>query len=245
MIGISTLAFSNAEIGIALSEIEKRANHAEIFSEGLHDVIHSGQGEVLPSYALSYSIHAPTQDINLASPRRAVREAGVEIIRDSAFFCMNRGIDVLVVHPGYVTGREMLPQGYEAFEKSLADLGKIKEETGVRLCIENMPNAETYLFRNPDDIDLSGLELILDIGHAHTAGNLAEFLEKPIAHYHIHDNDGSADAHRGFGDGTVGRQMLEKIVGKAKKEKALLIAENKTIQNAEKTVDALKKANAE
>lgn len=250
MIGISTLAYSNYDLNAALSDIEKKAKHAEIFSEGIHDVIHSNRSEksdcidILSSFSLSYSIHAPTLDANLAAVREKIRETGVEIIRDSAEFCMNHNIDILVVHPGYAADKKMLPKAYKAFEKSAAELQKIKDETGVRICIENMPNAEIYLFTNPTDLDLKNLELILDIGHAHTNQNLNEFLQKEIAHYHIHDNNGDFDTHLGFGGGTIGFSNLEQIVSKAKKEKAVLIAENKTIAEAMKTFEALKKAGA-
>lgn len=250
MIGISTLAYSNKDLAFALSEIEKNAKHAEIFSEGIHDVIHSknpDRSEILSSFSLSYSIHAPTLDINLAAARETIRKAGVGIINDSAVFCMNRNIEILVVHPGYTADPGTLPAAYKSFEKSAEDLQRIKEETGVRICMENMPDADIYLFRNPEDLDVESrnLEFILDIGHAHTAGNLNLFLEKEIAHYHIHDNAGDIDSHLGFGGGTIGSAMLERIVKKADKEKAVLIAENKTAEDALKTVEALKKAGAD
>ncbi|MDR0767678.1 MAG: sugar phosphate isomerase/epimerase [Methanosarcinales archaeon] len=245
MIGISTLAYSGKNLTEALSEIEKRVSHAEIFSEGTHDVIHSGKDGILSSFSLSYSIHAPTQDVNLAAVRETIRKAGVEVISESAAFCMNRDIEILVVHPGYTAGIEMLPPAYKSLEKSISDLQRIKEETGVRICIENMPNAEIYLFKSPEDIDLKDLEFVLDIGHAQTANNLNEFLQKEIAHYHIHDNCGDFDSHLGFGDGVIGFPALKQIVQKAKREKAILIAENKTAEGAMKTVEALKKAGAD
>ncbi|MBZ3935302.1 sugar phosphate isomerase/epimerase family protein [Methanimicrococcus blatticola] len=263
MIGISTLAYSNKSLTFALSEIEKSAKHAEIFSEGIHNVIHpdvihpgtirpdsENSSEILSSFSLSYSIHAPTLDINLAAVREKIRKAGVEIINESAVFCMNNNIEILVVHPGYAADVQTLPAAYKSFEKSTAELEKIKEETGVRICIENMPNAEIYLFKTPEDekkinLKSKNLEFILDIGHANTAGNLNEFLEKEIAHYHIHDNAGDVDNHLGFGNGTIGFNILEQIVKKAKKDKAVLIAENKTVEEALKTVEMLKKAGAE
>ena len=246
MIGISTLAYSDKDLAECLSEIEKNAPLAEIFSEGIHDVIHSGKGDILSSFSLSYSIHAPTQDINLAAVREAVRKTGVGIIQESAEFCMNHDIDVLVVHPGYTADKKILPLAYKSLEKSISDLQKIKEETGVQICIENMPNAEIYLFKAPNDIDLKAkdLGLALDIGHAQTSNNLNEFLQKEIAHYHIHDNHGDFDAHLSFGEGVIGFPVLEQIVQKAKKEGATLIAENRTGEDAMKTVEMLKKAGA-
>ena len=247
MIGISTQAFLNETLSAALEEIEKRAAYAEIFSEGNHDVIHCRKNDILSSYALFYSIHAPTMDINPASVREKIRAAGIEVLKNSAEFCMNHEIEILVVHPGYAADFENMKQAEKSLSKSLAELSEIAEETGVRICIENMPNVKMFLFKNPEDVDFSkyqNLEFILDVGHAHTTENLNEFLKNPIAHYHIHDNFGDIDNHLGFGSGSVGDEMLKRIIEKAKAEKAVLIAENKTIEDAEMTVNALKKAGA-
>ena len=248
MIGISTLSFSNLPLHTALKEISKRAAHAEIFSEGSHDLIHSPQNDILSDFDLSYSIHAPTMDINIASVREKIRTAGVSVLSDSAEFCMNHGIEIMVVHPGYTADIANMKNAEASLHKSLTELSKIAENTGVRLCIENMPDAEVFLFKNSDEIDFSkypDLEFVLDIGHANTTRNLNDFLKKPIAHYHIHDNLGDRDAHLGFGNGNIGEETLKRIIEKAKRENAILIAENKTVGDVETTAGALKKAGAE
>ena len=256
MISISTLAFSDQPLGEALFEIEKVCSHAEIFSRGRHDVIcgnvRVGSGKDadsnadvdvdLSSYSLSYSLHAPIENMNLASPIESVRLSALDIIQKSASFCQKHDISILVVHPGTFGGGCTFFEARAAYLKSLPDLQKIKEEYGIRLCIENMPKVDFLLFQKPDEIDLTGLELILDIGHAQTTSNLGEFLKMPVAHYHIHDNDGFTDTHLGFGDGVIGFSKLEQIVSKAKREKAILVAENLTAENASKTINALEKA---
>lgn len=49
-----------------------------------------------------------------------------------------------------------------------------------------------------------GLPFCLDFGHAHLNGVLEEFLAagKPL-HVHLHDNDGSGDAHQALGSGKI------------------------------------------
>jgi len=258
MISISTLAFLNQPLSDALFEIEKVCSRAEIFSEGLHDVIRGGASggagasagagvdtdAILSSYSLSYSLHAPMVNVNLASPADSVRLAALDVIQKSASFCQKHDISILVVHPGGLEEGGTLMDAKAAYLKSLPALQKIKDEYGIRLCIENMPKIDELLFQKPDDIDLTGLEFILDIGHAQTAGCLDEFLKMPAAHYHIHDNDGVTDSHMGFGDGVIGFSKLEQIVSKAKREKAILVAENKTAENALKTFEALKSVSA-
>ncbi|MCL2142354.1 MAG: sugar phosphate isomerase/epimerase [Methanimicrococcus sp.] len=244
MISISTLAFSNQTLDTALFEIEKVCYRAEIFSEGLHDVICGNVDVDLSSYSLSYSLHAPLKNTNLASPIESARLSALNIIQKSASFCQKHDISILVVHPGFLEGGSTFLEAIAAYLKSLPILQKIKEEHGIRLCIENMPKTDLLLFQKPNEIDLTGLEFILDIGHAQTTGTLDEFLKMPVAHYHIHDNNGLTDSHLGFGDGVIGFSRLEQIVSKAKREKAILVAENKTIESALKTAGALKKASA-
>jgi sugar phosphate isomerase/epimerase len=244
MISISTLAFSNHPLSAALSDIEKMGSRAEIFSEDLHDVIRTDVDVDLSAYSLSYSLHTPMKNVNLASPIDSVRLSALDVMQKSASFCQKHDISIMVVHPGVLEDGSTLLEAEAAYLKSLPALQKIKEEYGVRLCIENMPKIDILLFQKPGDIDLTGLELVLDIGHAQTAGCLDEFLKMPVAHYHIHDNDGLVDAHLGFGDGVIGFSKLEQIVSKAQREKAILVAENKTVENAIKTAGALKMAGA-
>ena len=244
MISVSTLAFSNQSLDAALFEIEKICPRAEIFSDGRHDVICGSADADLSSHSLSYSLHAPLRNMNLASAAESSRLSALDIIRKSAAFCQKHDISILVVHPGLSEDGGALSKAWEAYLKSLPALVKIREEYGIRLCIENMPKTDFLLFQTPHEIDLTGLEFILDIGHAQTTGSLEDFLKLPAAHYHIHDNDGLTDGHLGFGDGVIGFSMLEQIVQKARRENAILVAENKTTEGALKTVSALKKASA-
>ncbi|WNY26456.1 sugar phosphate isomerase/epimerase family protein [Methanolapillus ohkumae] len=246
MIGVSTLAFADQDLESALLEIEKISSHAEIFSEKMHDIVEDFKNnpntESLFSHTLSYSVHAPTQDVNLANPRENLRVAALETIQQSARVCQEIGAKILVVHPGYMTGRDMYDSCKAALLKSLPVLAKIQEEAGIKICVENMPNSDIYLFRSPEEIEWETAihPIVLDIGHSNTTKTTAEFLKKQIAHYHIHDNDGKTDAHLAFGDGSIGEPVLQKIVQKAKREKAVLIAENKTAKDAKITVDFLK-----
>ena len=65
MIGISTFAYDDLSLQDALSLIEDQAECAEIFSEGLHDLLQ--MADVVFSYDLHYTVHAPSMDINISS----------------------------------------------------------------------------------------------------------------------------------------------------------------------------------
>ena len=72
-----------------------------------------------------------------------------------------------------------------------------------------MPGAGMSHFTHPGDLDLRGLGLILDVGHASISGCLDEWLDDPRAtlrHLHVHDNHGEGDhddPHMGLGAGVV------------------------------------------
>ena len=72
-----------------------------------------------------------------------------------------------------------------------------------------MPGAGMSYFTYPGDLDLQGLGLVLDVGHASISGCLDEWLDDPRAplrHLHVHDNHGEGDGddpHLGLGEGVV------------------------------------------
>ncbi|MDV0447741.1 endonuclease 4 [Methanosarcinaceae archaeon Ag5] len=247
MIGVSTIALFDKDLDAALSEIEEFAGFAEIFSEGKHDIVADFKKnpniDCLFSHNLSYSVHAPTQDVNLASLREKVRLTGLDVILESAHVCQEIDAGTLVIHPGYMPLKSdgFFEKSKAALLQSLRRLSEIQEETGVQICVENMPDVDFYLFRRPEEIDLDAFDLpfALDIGHAHTTKTLDEFLNRRVDHYHIHDNDGKSDSHLAFGDGNIGETVLDQIIQKSKKENATLIAECKKIEDAEKTFKIL------
>jgi sugar phosphate isomerase/epimerase len=72
-----------------------------------------------------------------------------------------------------------------------------------------MPGEGMSHFTHPGDLDLRGLGLILDVGHASISGCLDEWLDDPRAplrHLHVHDNHGEGDGddpHLGLGEGVI------------------------------------------
>ncbi len=67
-----------------------------------------------------------------------------------------------------------------------------------------MGNWEYFLLKTPEELPLLGdASFALDVGHAHQNHCLAEFLQFPAAHYHLHDNGGREDSHLALGEGTI------------------------------------------
>lgn len=235
MIGISSLAFMDKSLDEALECIESMVSCAEIFSESSHWLDQNVSS--LFSYDLKYSIHAPTLDVNIASLREKTRQASLDIIAETAQICASADARVLVVHPGYVSDTGVLDKAYAALDESLRFLSRISEDTGVRICIENMPDHETYLFRHPNEISLQSNGFVLDTGHAHLNNNLSEFLKTDIDHFHIHDNNAISDEHLAVGDGTID---FSELIPYIRSSKATLVIENKSPEDAEKSLHVLK-----
>ncbi len=235
MIGVSSFAYHDMPLPDALAKIENIASCAEIFSEGQHDLLK--ENEISLSYDLKYTVHAPTSDLNLASIRDPIRNASIELLKDMAEICVKLDSNILVVHPGYVAFPHDREFALKAFSKSVPLLEQIYLETGVKICIENMPMWECFLFREPG-LDIGNNFFTLDVGHANTMGNLPEFLQMEISHFHLHDNNGEGDDHHSIGGGGIDYSTMRSLL---KKNSSIKIVENKCEADALKSINALKK----
>jgi len=156
-----------------------------------------------------------------------------------AGICNELDSDILVVHPGYFSYPVDMMHAQRAFERSIVDLENISRDTGVRMCIENMPKWDCFLLRNPD-IDLGDNGFTLDVGHANTWGNLNNFLEMgdSISHFRLHDNNGEIDDHFFIGGGNMDFPSFSSLLNKSK---AIKIIGNKCEEDVLKSLEALKR----
>ncbi|WP_440953438.1 sugar phosphate isomerase/epimerase family protein [Methanococcoides sp. FTZ1] len=238
MIGVSSFAFYELPLTEALEKIEQMSDCAEIFSEGMHDLFREGR-ELAFSYDLKYTVHAPSTDLNLSSLREPIRLASLSVVKQMADICNDLDSDILVVHPGYFSYPVDMVNAQKAFEKSVAELSEISANTGVRICIENMPKWDCFIFRDPG-IDLGDNGFTFDVGHANTSGNLNDFLESMgdlISHFHLHDNHGDVDDHFFIGNGNIDFVSFSDFL---KKCKAIKVIENKCEEDVLRSLNALK-----
>jgi sugar phosphate isomerase/epimerase len=234
MIGISSYAYHSLPLSQALEQIEKISGCAEIYSEGMHDIFRHPQ--IPHSYNLTYSVHAPTTDLNIASIREPIRCASLELVRQTVDMCIKIDAQTLVLHPGYFSYAYDIQAAKVALEKSIKQFADITQETGVNICIENMPDWECFLFRYPD-IDLDGNTITLDVGHANTTGTLNEFIKLEVGHFHLHDNNGEKDEHSWIGNGNIDYSALRGIL---KKNNTIKILEHRNSEDVYKSLSALK-----
>ncbi len=176
--------------------------------------------DVLESTSLEVSVHAPYADLNLASLnypiyRESIRQLSVCIEKAAEL------TDRVTIHPGYMSpAGKLVPEQVWTLQKdALVEIGKVAENTGVRVCLENMPDIPDFLCRYYDELSgmvygVDGIGTTFDLGHANTVGELDLFTKniQVADHIHIHDNNGHSDEHLPLGGGNMNWDSIGKSV---------------------------------
>ncbi|WP_297464563.1 sugar phosphate isomerase/epimerase family protein [Thermococcus sp.] len=225
MIGISMTAYSEKSLDgfeyWVQTVRELGFDFIEIMSEWPH-YLSSGNlplfREILSSYGMKVTVHAPFGDVNIASFNERIRDASLEIIRETLELSAELGAMVVTVHPGHWSPVSVNnPREYlEIHRRSLRDIARWSEEYGVKVGVENMPRFPILDAQDCDRLAeiIGGIEIgiTFDVGHLNTTTqNFDRFLElfaDRIVHVHLHDNSGERDEHLPPGRGTVPWERL-------------------------------------
>lgn len=230
---ISTFCRMDFPLKTALATLSERTAHVEILADGLHDIL--ADPEICTEYPFSYSVHAPTSDINIASVNERMRQASLAVLDDTMTACTRIGADHLVIHPGYAPYEQVRARSHTALLRSLDELVRLQDEHGVRACVENMGMWECCHFRGPEfvpELASRGLGCTLDVGHARLNGNLGAFLATGgFCHVHLHDNRGTNDDHAACGSGDID---FSAVVQQLPREAARVI-ETKDLEAADRS----------
>ncbi len=97
-----------------------------------------------------------------------------------------------------------------------------------------------FFLRTPDELPLiDGIGFALDVGHANlNDGSLPGFLAHPIAHFHLHDNDGGKDTHSTVGEGTID---FRAVMDAVRKNNVIPIVEVDTFDGVLASIEVLRK----
>ncbi|HEY3421122.1 MAG TPA: sugar phosphate isomerase/epimerase family protein [Methanomassiliicoccales archaeon] len=223
MISLSSPAFSLIPFDQAIEAVAKEFQAWEIVAEGMHRLenIEKRFIEVSGSYDLEYSVHAPLSDINIGSLNPSMRDASLKEVLMAIGSCRKMNIDLITFHPGFITPLGQLDRAAVMREtvRSIHEIDKAAAEHGVVAALENMPRMPISTCTEPTEL-LSVLEgtsigVCFDIGHAHTACNIDEFLRHVprFANVHIHDNDGTSDQHLTIGEGRIDFERVLALMG--------------------------------
>ena len=173
---------------------------------------------------VTFTIHAPFTDVNIASLVPEVREMAISRLKKSLFYASELEARAWVMHPGL---RGALTTFYPEEEwrlnvESIITMASLAKELGVQICVENMPRTFSLLMSDPesfdriyDELGRDRFKMVLDIGHANISGVTQTFLDRygeQIVHIHAHDNNGKIDSHDEIGKGTVNWPVIAKKI---------------------------------
>jgi sugar phosphate isomerase/epimerase len=208
-IGISSSAYAELPLARALGCIAEFATFAEICSWGRHSLVERKNARAVAEIGLPFTVHAPFVHDGSAGLFKTQHRVAVESHRRHMTAAAELGARLYVVHPESRRGHESGdPMMATAVQHSLDAVRAIQDELGLDVAVENMPFFQLSCFTSPGCLDLQGLGLVLDVGHAAIADTLGAWLTDPHAtllHMHLHDNHGPAggDLHMALGAGVI------------------------------------------
>ncbi len=198
-IGIATDVYDELPLAEALERLAAHTTLAEIYSGDRHDLLVAGNRRAAVASGMRFTVHGPFEDLVPGSLHERERRHAVDVHRRHVEAAAEIGARCYAVHPDVrerVGSRD--PRVIAALGRTIEDLAALQQEYGVRIVLENMPGAGHSHFVAPGDLDLGELGFLLDAGHAAISGVLHDFLfaaDLDLAHVHLHDNRGPADAH--------------------------------------------------
>ncbi len=207
-IGASTLATFNDKLNDSLEFIESLGIK---YAELLHQYpTEEFDLDLLNSFNLDYTIHAPFMDVNIAALGSKSRASSISQIKDSVDLANKIDASVVVVHPGLIPflAKDMPEEIYKVSNNSIREIGEYSKDLGVNTTIENMPAFESMIYQDMNRLNETLVEydmgMTLDIGHAHHSGiSPDEMYFDSIKHIHVHDNMGDDDTHLPLGEGNI------------------------------------------
>jgi sugar phosphate isomerase/epimerase len=215
-IAVSSPHMSTMRFEALLPRVAEHFAVWEVFGEGEQylEAIAPAIRELLPSYDLRLTAHAPISDVNIASFNPRVRALALELVATCIRTAGDLGIPTVTVHPGL---RMPMARWDDSKLRALTldaahSLARLGEEHGVTVCLENMAKNWVMTFQEPDwfegAFDDTPLRFCLDVAHAHTMGpvTLDAYLRRftrVTANVHVSDNHGDADSHLVLGQATV------------------------------------------
>jgi len=208
-IGISTGAYFELSLGAALLRIAELAPSAEILSLGRHSLLEPINVRVIEAAGLPFTVHGPFAHFELGSRSASKHRAAIDLHRRHMWVAAELGALLYVVHPDMQRrARGWNQRVADSLECAFEELSALQNEIGLPIAVENMPFSRQSHFIAPGDLDLKGLGLALDTGHAAITGTLGNWLTDPQAdlrHVHLHDNQGhrGGDHHQPLGAGVI------------------------------------------
>ena len=211
--------------------------YIEILDDGAHDLNKKRitlLNEAAKSINLTYSLHAPFADVNIASPVKPLLDASMKRLTQSIANANAIDAKMWVFHPGQRTGIGQFYPGadFKQMCQSIQKIYAVAEEYGINIALENLPAKYWFLMNTPEEFQKMYKEtnlpigLTLDLGHANLEGQVQPFfnlLADKIIHIHASNNDGSEDQHFGVEDGNIDYNWFVEALSKIGYDKTVVV----------------------
>lgn len=249
MIGLSTTAFKGDDIEGWLEDVEKLGfDYIEWVCEWprfLDQNLFEKLKELMSSFNLPLTLHAPFSDLNVASFNEIIRKASMGAVEKALHRAVDLGAVAVTIHPGHCSpvSRKYPKEYLRIHRSSLEKIARTAEELGVNVGVENMPRFPILDAQTPERlkniIDGIPIGVTFDVAHLNTTGAdfegfITNFKDRVIV-LHLHDNHGSEDEHLALGEGNIPWEVL---LPKLPKVPATI--EVKNLRDAEKSIALLK-----
>ena len=152
-------------------------------------------------------LHAPYNELFPCAIDKKARALAAERYRQATDLATRYGSRKVIIHGGY-NPRIYFPVWYVK-QSVLFWQDFLRSDPGVEIVLENvLEDDPQWLLDIVADVDDPRLRLCLDIGHvnAYSSVPLTDWLvlwAPYLSHLHIHNNDGSRDAHNALNEGTI------------------------------------------
>lgn len=163
--------------------------------------------------------HAPFNEVFPTAIDPKVVEIAALRIKQSAQIAIGYGVERIVVHSGFIP-QLFFKEWYQ--EKAVTFWQKFLQDQPAekQFFIENVLEEDPRMLCHVvEQINDKRVRLCLDVGHANAYGHGASVMEwlkecAPfIGHFHLHNNDGTRDAHQGLMEGTIPMEQFLKRAG--------------------------------
>ena len=154
------------------------------------------------------TLHAPFNELFPCAIDKKARELAAFRYRQAIGLAQRYGAEKVIIHSGYYE-KMYYPVWFvgESIKFWREFMASVPE--GITVCIENVFEQSADMLRDiVRGVDLPNFRICLDIGHvnAYSKEPLSSWLDtcgEFISHFHIHNNDGSADTHDTLGCGSI------------------------------------------
>ena len=226
-IGVSTLFLLGSDFDGVIRAIRKSSVQSwEIFDDGSHSLDEKKVRRILrvsKSREISYTVHGPICDLNLATLNPQLRGLVVKRLKKSLVNAASLGAARWVLHPGThgALSWVRLGEDWDVNLRNLREIEQFARALKVEVGIENISAGLAILGHVKDFLRLyrdwpKAPQVAFDVGHAHIKREIDEFISRlgsRIIHVHAHDNHGDTDRHLSIGSGTVRwRKVLRSLL---------------------------------